>query len=131
MREGPFLWGLLALAAYGLASAVSHVVELIGRVRPAGEPVAYVVLVRDQADRIEAVLDRIAREVDGELVLVDLGSSDESAAILTRLARRYGNALVLESGHLTRREAVARAVAAAQASKVVLLDLDAGLEKEG
>ncbi len=131
MRDGPFFWGLLALAAYGLASAVSHVAELLGRVRPAEEPVAYVLLVRDQADRIEDVLDRVAREVDGEVVLVDLGSRDESVAMLNRLARRYGHALVLELGHLPRREAVARAVAAAQASKVVLVDLDAELEKEG
>lgn len=131
MREGAFFWGLLALAAYGLVSAVTHVAELIGRMRTEDESVAYVVLVRDQADRIEDVLGRIAREADGELVLVDLGSRDESAAILTRLAQRYGCALVLQSGRLTRQEAVARAVAAAQASKVVVVDLDACLEKEG
>ncbi|BAD39104.1 hypothetical protein STH119 [Symbiobacterium thermophilum IAM 14863] len=116
-------------------SAVARAAELIGRLRPSGdpadEPAACVVLVRDQADRIEGALDRIARAADGELVLVDLGSRDETAAILNRLACRYGHALVLQLGHLTRQEAIARAVAATTAPRVVIVDLEGHLEKEG
>ena len=131
MREGALLWGLLALAAYGAVTAVARVAELLTSVRPAKERVAYVVLVRDQAEWLEDVLSRLARAVDAELVLVDLGSRDESAAVLTRMARRLGLAPVLELGHLPRSEAIARAAAAASATRVVVVDLDGELEKEG
>ncbi len=135
MREEAFFWGLLALAAYGLTSAVGHLAELGRRLLPGGEPdgepAACVVLVRDRADRIEGALDRVARAADGELVLVDLGSRDETAAILHRLARRYGHARVLELGRVSRQEAVARAVAAVESPRVVVVDLGCELEKEG
>lgn|GEM_PF-2999061 len=131
MREGALLWGLLALAAYGAVTAVARVAELLTSVRPAKERVAYVVLVRDQAEWLEDVLSRLARAVDAELVLVDLGSRDESAAVLTRMARRLRLAPVLELGHLPRSEAIARAAAAASATRVVVVDLDGELEKEG
>jgi len=131
VREGALLWGLLALAAYGAVTAVARVAELLTSVRPAKERVAYVVLVRDQAEWLEDVLSRLARAVDAELVLVDLGSRDESAAVLTRMARRLGLAPVLELGHLPRSEAIARAAAAASATRVVVVDLDGELEKEG
>ncbi|WP_374713462.1 hypothetical protein [Symbiobacterium terraclitae] len=131
MREGAFFWGLLALAAYGAAAAVARVAGLLARIRLAEERVAYVVLVRDQAEWLEDALSRLARQVDAELVLVDLGSRDESAAMLSRLARRLGLAPVLELGHLPRSEAVARAAAAASATRVVVVDLNGELEKEG
>ncbi|MEW8976985.1 MAG: hypothetical protein AB2385_01160 [Symbiobacterium sp.] len=130
MREGLF-WGMLALAAYGAVSAAAQVAELIGRIRSAAEPVAYVVLVRDQAEWLEDAVLQFAREVDAELVLVDLGSRDESAAVLARLARRLGHVPVLELGHLPREEAIARAVAAAESPRVVVVELGRNLEKEG
>lgn len=131
MREGAFFWGLLVLAAYGAVTAVAQLAGLLARICPAEEPVAYVVLVRDQAEWLEDILSRLAREVDAELVLVDLGSRDESPAMLARMARRLGLAPVLELGHLPRTEAIATAAAAAAATRVVVVDLDGELEKEG
>ncbi|HWI65842.1 MAG TPA: glycosyltransferase [Symbiobacteriaceae bacterium] len=87
-------WVLLALALYGLASALEHGADLLRAFHKKGQPVrlSLLVLTRNQEEQIEGfvrdLLALISR--DGtvcELVLADLASTDGTPAILERLAR--------------------------------------------
>ncbi|HWI52384.1 MAG TPA: glycosyltransferase, partial [Symbiobacteriaceae bacterium] len=86
-------WVLLALALYGLASAIDHIAELLRSFRLKGKKasVSLLVLTRNQEQQIEGFVRDLLAMVrrDGnlcELVLVDLASTDDTPEILERLA---------------------------------------------
>lgn len=87
-------WVILALALYGLASALEYAIGQIRvflRGRRAGAPISLLVLTRNQEEQIEAFLRQLLpllrREEPGELLFVDLASTDGTVAILERFAR--------------------------------------------
>lgn len=87
-------WVLLALALYGLASAIDYGVDFLRALRrkEAAVPLGLLVLTRNQEDQIEGFVRDLLALVrrDGsacELLLVDLASTDGTPAILERLAR--------------------------------------------
>lgn len=87
-------WVLLALALYGLTSAIEHSAEFLRALRLKGRPtpvLSLLVLTRNQEEQVEGfirdLLTLVRREkTPYELVLVDLNSSDGTPAILERLA---------------------------------------------
>jgi hypothetical protein len=87
-------WVLLALALYGLTSAIEHSAEFLRALRLKGRPtpiLSLLVLTRNQEDQVEGfirdLLTLVRREkTPYELVLVDLNSTDSTPAILERLA---------------------------------------------
>lgn len=92
------VWLLLALALYGLACALTEAQQLLRRMlrRENAASLTLLVLMQNQAQEAEgvvrALLDLVGRSPlsDGEfdLLLVDLGSTDETPAILERLAQK-------------------------------------------
>lgn len=87
-------WVLLALALYGLASAIEHGADLLRSLRPKAEapPLGLLILTRNQEEHVEGfVRDLMAlvrrEKLPCELLLVDLNSTDGTPAILERLAR--------------------------------------------
>lgn len=87
-------WVVLALALYGLASAIEHVADLARSFRMKGTPtpISLLVLTRNQEEQIEGFVRDLMALVrrDGtpcELLLVDLASTDGTPAILERMAR--------------------------------------------
>lgn len=97
LGEFPGVWLLLALALYGLASAMTQGYRLIRwGIRPNDRhEISLLVLVQNQEHQIEGfvrslvahVRGRPALLLGGELLLVDLASLDQTPLILERLAR--------------------------------------------
>ncbi|MFZ5826684.1 MAG: hypothetical protein ACOY94_20535 [Bacillota bacterium] len=129
--EGVAFWAAMAMIVYGSINAIIHVVVLIQSLRQTPRGVAYLVLVKDQADRVEGVVRTLAREETSDLLLVDLGSADESPAILERLALDYHHARFFRLGPSERSRAVAAALSVTQAPFVVLIDLSPDMAERG
>lgn len=129
--EGAAFWAAMAMIVYGAINAVLHIVVLIRSLRRSPRGVAYLVLVQDQADRVEGVVRTLAREESSDLLLVDLGSADESPAILERLALDYQHAKVFRLGPSERSQAVAAALSVTKAPFVVLIDLSPKMAERG
>jgi hypothetical protein len=97
------VWALMALAVYGLYIAVE---TLAGRLLPlwpgaTGAPLRIAVITRNHADQIEGFLRSVLRQIAHasgpgapSLMLLDLDSTDDTPAILDRLARDGGMELV-------------------------------------
>lgn len=131
MGEAMLFWGAMAMATYGAVNALFSLLELLGSLqRPQGH-LAYLVTVRDQADRVEGVVRSLAQVPDSELLLLDLGSVDESGAILERLARHYAHAQLFQFERTERSRAISEALQATRAPLVVLVSLEDDMDKEG
>lgn len=124
-------WIAMAMSVYGVINAVVHIVALFRSLRRPPGGVAYLVLVQDQADRVEGVVRTLAQEESTDLLLVDLGSSDDSPAILERLAIDYEHARFFRLGGAERSRALAAAVSVTQAPFVVLIDLTLEMVERG
>jgi len=131
MREGMLFWGAMAMVVYGAANALLSLAELIGSLQRPHGFMAYLVTVRNQADRVEGVVRHLAEVPDSELLLLNLGSDDESGSILERLVRHYEHAQLFNFGRAERELAISEALQATQAPIVVLVNLEEKLEKEG
>lgn len=129
--EGAAFWAAMAMVVYGAINAFVHIVVLVRSLRRSSRGVAYLVLVQDQADKVEGVVRTLAREETSDLLLVDLGSADDSPAILERLAVHYQHAQFFRLGPTERSRAVAAALVGTQAPFVVLIDLSPSIAKEG
>lgn len=131
MWESAAFWFVMAMVVYGVINALVHIIVLFQRLRRPLEGVAYLVLVRDQADRVEGVVRNLASEGITDLVLVDLGSADDSPAILERLAIDYQHARFFQLGPAERTRVLATAMGATRAPLVVLIDLTWEVEDRG
>ncbi|MFZ5815818.1 MAG: hypothetical protein ACOY93_11015 [Bacillota bacterium] len=131
MWEKAAFWAAMAMVVYGSVHAVLHLVALFRYLRRPPVGVAYLVLVRDQADRVEGVVRSLAREESSGLVLVDLGSADESAAILERLAIDYEHARFFRLEPADHAKILATARSVTQAPLVVMVDLSPCMVERG
>jgi hypothetical protein len=121
-EETAAIWGVMAMATFGALGAIATVFE---RVRSLRHPpdVAYLLLVQNQEQRVEGVVRSLAWATDGDLLLADLGSVDDSPAILERLVREYPWAWFCRFGAAGRVEAVDAALRATAAHRVVIIEL--------
>lgn len=118
------------LAAYGVFTLLQALWRWLAERRALGRPaLSVVVVVRDQERAVEGLLGELLAAPDGarlvsDIVVVDLGSRDNTPAILQRLARQHPQlrSLLLPPG-ATADEAVA--AAARQCPSPLLLCLDA------
>jgi len=117
------VWGAMAVGVYGAICAAAHLIILIRSFQRPPGLVTYLVLVKDQADQVEGVVRSLAAEEGSELLLVDLGSTDESLAILQRLALDLDQARLVQADHRERKAVIASAMATAQTPLVVMVDL--------
>lgn len=131
MWESAAFWFVMAMVVYGATNAIVHIIVLYRRLRRPPGGVAYLVLVRDQADRVEGVVRSLAKEETSDLVLVDVGSEDDSPAILERLATDYQHAQFFRLGSAERSRVLATAMTATRAPFVVLVDLTLEVAKRG
>lgn len=100
---------LVALLVFGWALSVERLSLLTSMSQQIGEwPAALVLLIKDQAYRLEGILRDLAfrvRVVSGQAdfvaFCVDMGSRDESVAILERLERHYPFIQVINGDSLT------------------------------
>lgn len=129
--EGAAFWAAMAMMVYGAINALIHIIALIQSLRRPPGGVAYLVLVQDQAERVEGVVRTLAREATSDLLLMDLGSADESPAILERLTVHYEHAQFFRLGQAERSRALATALSVTHAPFVVLIDLSPDLAKKG
>lgn len=130
MWEGAVLWGAMAMIAYGTINAVATVTGLFRSLRQL-PGVAYLVLVQNQEERVEGLVRSLAGEADGELLLVDLGSADDSPAILERLAADLAPAQFFRFGATERSQALRAALRATEAPMVVLIDMQENKGEKG
>lgn len=122
--EGAGLWAGLALAAYGAISGLLQAFSFADYLSDRTRLCTYVVLVHNQQDRIEWVVRTLAQEDGVDLILVDLGSTDDSPAILERLASAYGQTTLMQLvDGLDEAEAVEIALRHATSPVVALFDL--------
>lgn len=131
MWEKAAFWFVMAMVVYGATNAIVHIIVLIHRLRRPPGGVAYLVLVQNQADRVEGVVRSLAREETSDLMLVDLGSADDSPAILERLAIDYHHARFFRLGQAERSRVLATVMTATRAPFVVLVDLTLGMAERG
>ncbi len=131
MWESAAIWGLMAVAVYGAISATASIIALFRSLHQRGGLVTYLVLVKDQAERVEGVVRTLAAEQAGTLLLADLGSADESAAILERLALDFDQARMLGPINPGRQTTIAAALAVAETPLVVIVDLSKDMGEKG
>lgn len=124
------VWGVMAMATFGVLGAIALLCERFRRLRHPPD-VAYLLLVRNQEDRVEGVVRSLAWAADGDLLLADLGSVDDSPAILERLVREYPSAWFCRFGAGGLSEAVDAALRATEAPRVVILELMDGMPETG
>ena len=99
LTSSPGLWVLLALALFGLCSAIGVVIRWIRAAYDRATPLSFLVLTRNQEHQIEGFIRAVLSGLRGsprkcELVLVDLASTDSTPYILERLARKEQIGLV-------------------------------------
>lgn len=130
MWKSAAIWWLMAMATFGVLGAIAVLRERLRDLRYPPD-VAYLLLVRNQEERVEGVVRTLARIADGDLLLADLGSADDSPAILERLVREYPSAWFRRFGVGGRAEALDAALRATAASRVVVLELTEGMTETG
>lgn len=118
------------MATFGVLGAIALLWERLRGLRHPPD-VAYLLLVRNQAERVEGIVRSLVEAADGDLLLADLGSVDDSPAILERLAREYPSAWFCRFDAAGRTEAVDAALRATAASRVVILELTDGVPETG
>ncbi len=94
-------WVILALALYGVIELILTVALSLSRLRrPRPFPMSIVVLLHNQEEQVEALVRTLYNKLGqigsmgariDEILLVDLESTDETAAIVECLARNYPN----------------------------------------
>lgn len=92
-------WVIFALAFYGLVEGLGQAVRLLRRLGGTrrSAPLSIIVLIRNQEQVIEGVVQHLVsrgtarRGSDGttDLVLVDVGSTDDTGSILDRLQEQF------------------------------------------
>lgn len=94
LTGSPGVWLLLALAIYGLISVIGLVIRRVeAGVASGNHGISLLVLIQNQEEQIEGFLRPLTKRLlarpspkVGELILVDLASTDGTALILERLA---------------------------------------------
>lgn len=94
--EEVWFWLIAALAVYGLACIIMHVWPLLDDIdrQRSGGALTLVVLVRNQERQIEGFvrsasnLIHSGETMPADLLLIDVGSTDDTLPILERLAQR-------------------------------------------
>jgi glycosyltransferase involved in cell wall biosynthesis len=137
MVEGvdPVLWVLLLVGFALVGLALSGLLtRLRGAVRAASPPaLSIIVLAQNQEEQVEGFLrsllalvhERMPPHVPVGVLLVDVGSSDQTRAILERLTVRYANAEVLSLPAEEADRACERALMLCRGRLVLLADLRA------
>nr|WP_253930917.1 glycosyltransferase [Lewinella sp. W8] len=113
-------WGLILRPAFRPPSSPGSAVN--------PPPVSIIVCFRNEAQHLEACLSAILRQAhpDFEILAVDDNSTDDSAAIVRRLARADARLRYLPAGPTRpgKKDALSRGIRAARHERVLLTDAD-------
>lgn len=128
--SGPVAWILLALALYGLSLMLWEGAHLLmAYLRPRSRvTVSVLVLVLNQAEEIEDLIRTLVagdwgRGVGWELVVVDLGSQDDTALIVSRLSTQFPQLRFVQFPRAQALTACDNAIFLCKSHVVLLLDL--------
>lgn len=125
---GGLIW--VSLALYGLAALLMEAVRLLrelrtGRRTPA---LSVLVLIKNQEEYLEEIVDRLEQqpwgeELQWELILVDLDSTDATPDILSRLSRERAHGKVVHFPSQAHEHVCDAAIFLCRHQLVLLVDL--------
>lgn len=92
---------LYTFFVYGVVTFVDQIIDRLHS-DPCAVYVDTILLVKDQEDTIELEINNVLKRIDGRLIVVDRGSTDDTMPILRKMEQVNENMTVLTVGDSVR-----------------------------